>query len=224
MILTNQLMNNINSDQIIPVIRNNETDILVPTFLSTRLYADFRDDGAFEAQYANLLRSIHGVPVVPRPQLGLNPFTADILEVEPRVSFAPERYTSATTSGTILFDYSNNDGSYVLGAGDYLFQTKWSRGSSSSIYAYTDPPSIRSVALAIGASKISEIKDARVFDTASRVRSPHLNEIVIWQNTAGYYLATQVLSLKARGYGHSIDEITFKYAILPNKRFNFTSL
>ncbi len=46
-ILTGQLMTNIGSDRIIPVIRNNTTENLLPTVLKTKLYVDFRDDKAF---------------------------------------------------------------------------------------------------------------------------------------------------------------------------------
>ena len=171
-------MKNIGSDRIVPVIRNNAVDELLPTFLSTRLYADFRDEYAFESPYAELLRTLHNQPVTPRPPLGQNPFTS-VVDVEPRVAFAPERNISAALSGTVTFDYSNNNGRFVLGTGDMLFETAWSGGGSRVIHVYCDPPSIRTVALVTEVEKISDIEDAAVFDTSSRVRSPHLNEIVI---------------------------------------------
>lgn len=222
MILTGQLMNNIGSDRIIPVIRNNTTDSLQPTFLTSRLYADFRDDAAYEAKYAELLRNIHGQAVTSRPQLGLNPFVEDVPDVEPRIEYSPTRYISPSMSGVVTFDYSNNSGRYVLGSGDMLFETAWSRADSTSVHVYSDPPSIRSLALATGILKISEIKDARFFDTSSRARNPQLNESIVWQNTAGYFLATQVLAVKSRGHGNLGDEITFRYLIKPNKGFDFT--
>jgi len=76
MILTAQLMQNIRSEKIIPVIRNNNQDKLVPTFLSSRLYIDFRDDAAYEEKYAALIGEIHGQKVRPKPPLGRNPFMA----------------------------------------------------------------------------------------------------------------------------------------------------
>lgn len=224
MILTGQLMNDIGSDRIIPVIRNNTTENLQPTFLTSRLYADFRDDAAYEAKYAELLRNIHGQAVTPRPELGQNPFTNEVPDVEPLTEYSPTRYISPSMSGVVTFDYSNNNGRYLLGAGDMLFETAWSRGGSTSVHVYSDPPSIRSLALATGVSKISEIKDARFFDTSSRSRSPHLNESVVWQNTTGYFLATQILAIKSGGNGASIDEITFRYQIMPNKGSDFTEL
>jgi hypothetical protein len=224
MILTGQLMRDIASDRIIPVIRNNGQAEVLPTFLLTRLYTDCRDDELFEVRYAELLREIHSQPVTPRPPLGPNPFTKVVPWVEPRLSFAPERYVSPALSGTVTFDYSNNNGRFVLGAGDMLFETAWSGGGSTSIHAYTDPPSIRSVAIATGATSIIKIADASIFDTSSRVRSPHLGEIIVWQNTAGYWLATWIKQLQSRSHGSPADEITFSYAIAPAKTANFAGI
>lgn len=224
MILTGQLMRNIASDRVIPVIRNNCQVEVLPTFLLTRLYTDFRDDGLFEVRYAELLREIHSQPVAPRPPLGPNPFTKVVPQIEPCLSFVPERYVSPALSGTVTFDYSNNNGCFALGAGDMLFETAWSGGGLTSIHAYTDPPSIRSVAIAMGATRITNINDASTFDTSSRVRSPHLGEIIVWQNTAGYWLATRVERLQSRSHGSQADEITFSYAIAPAKSTNFAGI
>lgn len=221
MILTGQLMRDVTVARIIPVIRNNLLEEALPTFLSSRLYIDFRDEQTFEAHYAELLRDIHGQPVAPRPELGPNPFTQAVPEIEPRVSFAPERYVSPALLGTITFDYSNNNGRFIVGAGDMLFEIAWSRGGSTAIHAYTDPPSIRTVALVTGIGHIADIANASIYDTSSRVRSPHLGEIVVWQNTAGYYLATKVEGLQSRDHGALIDEVTFSYVIAPHKVSDF---
>jgi hypothetical protein len=221
MILTAQLMQNITADRIIPVIRANSLVQPVPIFLLSRVYIDFRDDLAYEARYAELLRDIHGQGVNPRPPLGANPFLSVPTPTAPLISFGPERYVSPALRGTVVFDYSNNNGRYVVGAGDMAFETAWSGGSNTSIHAYTDPPSIRSVALALGVANITDITDAAIYDTSSRVRSPQLGEIVVWQNTAGYFLATKIEKIQIRGHGCSFDEITFSYAIAPNKSASF---
>jgi hypothetical protein len=170
-----------------------------------------------------LLRDIHGEQIKPRPALGLNPFTNHPIPQSPLISFGAERYVSPALSGEVTFDYSNNNGRFVLGAGDMAFETAWSRGGDTSIHAYTDPPSIRSVALALDVREIVDISDASSYDSSSRVRSPNVGEIVIWQNTAGYYLATRVEKLKSRGHQHSVDEITFTYVIAPSKSCSFAS-
>lgn len=223
MILTAQLMQNVTSNRIIPLIRNNEEAQLLPVFLSSRLFIDFRDECAFEARYGELLRDIHGEPVAPRPALGPNPFKRVASEIEPRLSFAPERYISPALSGIVTFDYSNNNGHFIVGAGDMLFETAWSDGGSNAIHAYTDPPSIQAVALATGASHISEIEDGSVYDTSSRVRTPRVGEILVWQNTSGYFLATKIERLQSRSHGAPADEVVFSYAIAPQKSSDFRS-
>jgi hypothetical protein len=223
MILTGQLMRDVTADRIIPVICNNSSNEMLPTFLLSRLYLDFRDEEKFEARYAELLRDIHGQQMAPRPALGPNPFTQAVLDVVPRVSFTSERYVSPALSGTVTFDYSNNNGRFALGAGDMQFETAWSGGGSTSIHAYSDPPSIRTVALAIKAAQIADVADASIYDTSSRVRSPHLGEIVIWRNTAGYYLATKVEKLQNRSHGAPVDQVTFSYVIAPQKSADFGS-
>ena len=224
MILTAQVMQNVTSERIIPIIRDNDAKPPVPTFLASKVYVDFRDDLAYESKYGELVREILGQKIKPRPPVGTNPFLAAPILTPPIVSFGPERYVSPALSGVVTFDYSNNNGRYVVGAGDLAFETAWSGGSNTAIHAYTDPPSIRTVALAVGIGEITDIVDASVFDTSSRVRSPHLGEIVVWQNTAGYYLATKVTRLKSRGHGDTVDEVEFSYVIQADKSTSFRGI
>ena len=44
---------------------------------------------------------------------------------------------------------------------------------------------------------------------------------MIWQNTAGYYLATKIEGLTVRGAKHPCDEVRFSYAIAPGKAASF---
>lgn len=221
MILTAQLMQDITSDRIVPVIRTNSLAQPVPTFLSSRVFIDFRDDLAFEAKYAELIRDIHGQEIKPRPPLGRNPFAAETAAKAPIVSFGSERYVSPATSGTVTFDYSNNNGRFTFGAGDMAFETAWSHAGAGSIHAYTNPPSIRSVAIAAGVNAIAEIEDASQYDPSSRVRTPHAGEILVWQNTAGYFLATKILSVQVRGTGNALDQVNLEYRIAPTKAATF---
>ena len=55
------------------------------------------------------------------------------------------------------------------------------------------------------------------------LRSSMIGEIVIWQNTAGYYLATKIEALQSRSHGSPKNEITFSYAIARNKLASFAS-
>lgn len=222
-ILTGQMMQNVNTDRVIPVRRRNESEIAVPTFLLGRLYVDMRDDRNFEATYTELLRDIHSQPVAPRPALGTNPFTITVPDIDPRVSFSSERYVSPSNAGTVTFDYSNNNGRFIIGAGDMAFETQWSRAGKTSIHVLSEPASIRTVAIADGVKSFGEITNAAAHDTSSRHRQPHLGELVIWQNTAGYYAVTQVEAIKSRGHNDPVDEITFSYVIGTKKGVDFSA-
>lgn len=134
-----------------------------------------------------------------------------------KAKVGPDRYVAKSLSGTVTFDYSNNDGRYVLGAGDMMFETAWSGASNESIHAYSDRPSIRSIALAVGAKEIADIVDASTYDYSSRVRTPRLGEIVVWRNVTGYFVATKVERVQNRGHGKDKDEVMFSYWIQPNK-------
>jgi hypothetical protein len=76
MIVTREVIADITTDRFIPVIRSNP-EKSIPTFLGTRLYVDFDDDGAFEASLEALLRGIHDAPKAIKPPLGLNPFATN---------------------------------------------------------------------------------------------------------------------------------------------------
>jgi hypothetical protein len=78
------------------------------------------------------------------------------------------------------------------------------------------------LALAVGVRDINEILDARLYDTSSRVRSPFVGEILVWQNTSGYFLATKIPSLNVRSSGDVGDEITLEYRIAPAKSPSFS--
>lgn len=125
-------------------------------------------------------------------------------------------YHSAGFKGRVMFDYSNNDGSYAIGSGLALFETKWTKASDTSIYAYSDAESIDSLALAKGVAEIVEIGDVTRFDYSSRVRSPREGQIVVWKNTNGLYAATKVVSVKDDTRGDDRDELVFDYVILPD--------
>ncbi|MEZ4784897.1 MAG: toll/interleukin-1 receptor domain-containing protein [Candidatus Kapaibacterium sp.] len=221
MILTAQLMRDITAEKIIPVIRRNELEIVLPTFLGARLYIDFRDPTQYEAKYAELIREIHGAKIQPRPPLGKNPFSEREEFRTPSLSTRSERYVSPPLRGVVTFDFSNNNGCYVIGSGDMVFETMWSGGSNSAIHVYSDSSSIHNLALAIGAKEITDIDDASAFDTSSRVRMPQLGEIVVWQNIAGYYAAVRIEALNCRSHGRDKDEVTFSYAIQHDRTPSF---
>jgi len=223
MILTAQLMQDVTTDRILPLVVDNTLASPLPTFLGSRLFVDFRQANLFEERYTELLREIHGQAVLPRPPLGPNPFRAPAFDpIQAVVSNGSERYVSPSLSGIVTFDYSNNNGRYVIGAGDMAFETAWSTAGNGSIWAYSDRPSIRALALAVDATEITQIADATRYDTSSRVRGAHVGEILLWQNTAGYYAATKLEDVRVRSGRETPSQLTFRYLIQGNRGSSFS--
>lgn len=72
MIVTADLMRNISSSKVIPLIRQVGGQALVPTFLSTKLYLNFADEN-FEFSFDELVRSLHRAPLFVKPPIGEKP-------------------------------------------------------------------------------------------------------------------------------------------------------
>lgn len=74
MIVTSDLMRNIDSNKVIPIVRQKGT-LNVPTFLKTKLFIDFSHFDDFEFSYDELIRTLHNSPLYVKPEIGNNPFT-----------------------------------------------------------------------------------------------------------------------------------------------------
>ena len=83
MIITSDLMQNIDSRKIIPVIRQHGSSD-VPTFLKSKLYLDFSRSDQMEFSFDELVRTIHGKPLFEKPPIGHNPF-------QPKTEDLPEK-------------------------------------------------------------------------------------------------------------------------------------
>ncbi len=223
-IMTAELMDNLNTDWIIPIIRNNGSSIKLPIFLKGRLYINFDNDIFYESNYEKLLRNLLDEPVLPVPPLGNNYFQ-NIKEFS-KQKFIPsnEKYTSPAKEGIVNFDYSNNNGKYFIGNAELMFELAFSKSSDYNIQLYNDPKSIESVAIVNDTDNIKSIKDARNYDTSSRVRRPNVNQIAIIQNVNGFYAAIKILSIKDDTRGHLNDEVTFEYIIQTNGTPDFTTI
>jgi hypothetical protein len=73
MIVTSELLSNIDSNKVIPLVRQAATND-VPTFLKSKLYIDFSKDDEYEFSIDELVRAIHGTPLFKKPEIGNNPF------------------------------------------------------------------------------------------------------------------------------------------------------
>lgn len=215
-IMTAQLLADLNTNWVIPVIRNNSGEYKVPVFLGGRVYIDFQDDKLYESRYEELLRSVLDEPVLPIPPIGKNPFKLAKEFAQQKFLPSSEKYASPSTTGKVTFDYSNNNGRFCIGLGELMFETKWSKSSSRNIILYNDPPSVLTVALVKDKQEISEIDDARLYDGSSRTRRPNIGQIVVLQNANGFYAALKILSIADDTRGSPSDELTFEYVIQTN--------
>lgn len=220
-IMTADMMANLNSNWVIPVIRNNQGDEKVPHFLKGKFYIDFEDDLLYEEQYEKLLRELWNEPALPTPPLGKNPF--ETVKQFASQKFLPnsEKYVSPATTGRVTFDYSNNNGSYSIGSGKLMFETKWSKASDYRIHLLNDPDSILTVAVVKDKQAIREVDDARTYDGSSRIRSPNVGQIAVLRNSNGFWAAIKVISIKDDTRGSQFDEVAFDYVIQTNGSPNF---
>ena len=131
------------------------------------------------------------------------------------------KYWSPALSGTVTFDYSNNNGYFTIGEGYFLFETKWTSASADSIHAYSGSGSVETIALAKGLQNISDIEDGARFDDSSHARAPDEGQIIILKNKNGIYAAVKILDVKYDGRGDERDELTFEYVIQTNGTANF---
>lgn len=73
MIITSNLLEHIDQNKIIPLIRQSGTNI-TPTFLKTKLYLNFSNSADYEFNFDELIRTIHQSPILKKPEIGNNPF------------------------------------------------------------------------------------------------------------------------------------------------------
>jgi hypothetical protein len=222
-IMTAELINDQNTNWVIPLIKNNAGSKKVPTFLAGRLYISFEEPLLYESKYEELLRDLLDEPVLPIPPIGKNPFRTIREFVQQKFIPSSEKYASPAIKGVVTFDYSNNNGRYFIGYSELMFELDFSKSSNTDVQLYNDPQSIRTVAIAKGLSDFRQIKDARIFDGSSRVRRPSINQIAVLQNANGFYAAIKILSIKDDTRGDSNDEITFEYFIQSNGSPDFTT-
>jgi TIR domain len=105
---------------IIPVIRNNSLEEPLPNFLGTRLYVDFRDDVEFEFRYVELSRKLRGLPPSDRPLPATRLNVGDGTFGIATIAHGPTR--AVPSSGTVVFNYSSNDGVHTVEAGEDCFE------------------------------------------------------------------------------------------------------
>ena len=98
------------SDHIIPIIRDNQGKHgLVPTYLKSKIYIDFRNDNEYESRFNELLHKLHKQPKSIPPPIGPNPFTHVLEEIDPVDSSSTGQYISTSISKEAGPENSKND-------------------------------------------------------------------------------------------------------------------
>ena len=187
-------------DYILPA-RFDDTDI--PGLLPTTGYIDLRKLSPAE------------VAVCVAKKLGRDPFAS-------KASAVPCA-TSPPAAGTARFDFRKFDGRFRIGSGAYEFETRWSNASDRSIHSYNHGHNVRAIGLAPLATPVSSINVADVDFTSSSV-TPVLSQVVVLQNTNGFYAAVRVDGIQARSHSMAtMDELRITYWILVDGSADFSS-
>ena len=73
MIVSAEMVKDMNAGKFIPIIRQSGGNFLVPRFIETKLALNFSDDEYFEIILDNLLRTIFGEEISSKPPIGPSP-------------------------------------------------------------------------------------------------------------------------------------------------------
>jgi pyrimidine deaminase RibD-like protein len=139
-------------------------------------------------------------------------------------TFIEQFNANPSLMGTATFDYKNNNGLYIIGNNEMIFETKWSSAGDGKIHAYNEPGTIKTIAIADGNNEISEIKDASIYNSSSRARTIHKGEILVLENINGFFAAIKIIDVKYKRSAETINELAFEFRILDDKTSNFNVL
>jgi hypothetical protein len=210
-ILAAELLNDSNSNFIIPIIKNNHTTNKLPYFLSSLLYIDF-DKGEYYSCYRELLERIYGEDLKKKPALGSCPFVGSSIsdKISTNLNLGRSKFYNPNMNGLVSFDYKRNNGIFTIGAADFIFSTKWSECSSQSIYCYND--NIKRIGYNPTIIEFPNQNDFDKFDYSSREWSIKIGEIVMLENNLQKFAALKVLRIvtKSSDINHLLE---FEYKI-----------
>ncbi len=109
LIITGELVESIDTKKFIPIIRANNSTQKTPKFMGARIFIDFNIDSDYKVKIEELVREIHGRPVIIKPPLGPNPFSGEVPPTEsPTRLLGP---SGLTTSGEQVLEdqwFKNN--------------------------------------------------------------------------------------------------------------------
>lgn len=121
-----------------------------------------------------------------------------------------------------MCDYTSNNGDFIIGLKETEFTLHFSKASDTNIHFYSDPPNVKSVAIAKSVAHISDIKDVTTFDYSNRFVTPDEGQIVCLENTFGNFACVHIIDVKDADRNDSYNEVTFSYVINPDGGIDFS--
>jgi len=201
------------SEFVIPLLKNNPEHI-IPDILKGKFYINFdANDEIKELQ--KLVKRISGIDKELEPIVVEYPFSKEaanerILDAE----ISKSTYINPALNGIVDFNYSNNDGIYNIGSGQYEFSTAWSKASNGIIHAYKDRLNGGKIARIKNLDSLTAFSSSENLDFTSRVRSVSAGDAVIWINSFGNMAVTRITKIMDDTRNDPCDNLTFEYKIL----------
>jgi pyrimidine deaminase RibD-like protein len=137
------------------------------------------------------------------------------------ISFIKQYRANPELTGTVSFDYTNNDGCYTIGNNRFLFKTMWTVDINGIIHINDDSETIV-IAIADGHKEINGVTDANAYKYYPSMRITNIEEILIIKNKKGYFAAIKIIDVKNIKDDKSWNELQFEFKILPDKTSDFS--
>lgn len=210
-IIAYEMINAGNKPFVIPIIKDNHNAAKVPTFLSGLKYVDFDSRDYYDC-YKELLERIYDEDLKKKPALGVSPFSFTTIsdKITTNLNIDEAQFHNLELKGNVSFDYKRNNGVFIIGEGEYAFETKWSACGNNSIYCYNDL--VRRLGYNPSYKEFPLPSEIESFDYSSRARAVNVGEIVILENRFCKFAAIKVINVVKRTI--DIDHLLeFEYMI-----------
>lgn len=106
---------------------------------------------------------------------------------DPRNQPKSKRNWNKGTSGRISFDFSQDDGRFAFGEGEYMFETSWTARGQNDIYSYRHTPSLKGIALVPGIRNPKQIRKASALNYSSYYQIVKPGDLLVLRNQHDKY-------------------------------------
>ncbi len=86
LVINSSLMSDLGTTKFLVLVRQNSETVELPELLKSRLYLDFSNTENFDTEIERLIKEIHDVVHLDKPELGPNPFEATFWNIEEEVN------------------------------------------------------------------------------------------------------------------------------------------